>query len=169
MINSNAIRLPIALFLIITALAFPSVGVCAQKVQLVPLFSITGDDSFKKFDMPSDVFIDDMHGEIYVVDAGNKRIVIYEIDGFYKHQFTIPGKDAPSSLVVNSRDEILVTVGGRIAVCDFRGNLLDYVDFRDFPYAENVNASRLRIDKHGNYYVVDNARHRVLAFNSDWK
>ena len=168
MTDSNSIRLSIPLILIITALAFSSAGVCAQRVQLVPLFSITGDDSFKKLNMPSDVFVDDKHGEIYVVDAGNRRIVIFEIDGFYKHQFTIPGKDAPNSLAVNSRGEILVAIGGRIALCDFRGELLEYVDFHGFPYSGNVNASRMRIDKQDNYYVLDAARRRVLVFDNDW-
>ena len=162
-------KLSASLILMTIALMAFATGIPAQNVRLKPLFSITGADLVNKLNMPCDVFVDDRHGEIYVVDGGNSRVVVFELDGFYKHRFTISSKSGgPGSLVVNSRGEILVTVGGRIAICDFRGSLLEYVDFRGFPYAEDVNAGRIRIDKHNNYYVVDAGRYRVLAFDSDW-
>jgi len=141
----------------------------AQSARLVPLFSITGADMDKKLNQPNDVFIDEKHGETYVVDAGNRRVVVFDMDGFYQYQFAISSKSGgPSSLVVNNRDEILVVVGGKVAVCDFRGSLLEYVDFYGFPNAEKVNATRLRIDKENNYYILDAGNQRVLVFDSDW-
>ena len=141
----------------------------AQSVKLVPLFSITGAGMEKRFSLPCDVFIDDRHGEIYVVDAGNRRVVVFDMDGFYRYQFAVPGSlGEPNSLVVDNRGEILVAIGGKVAVCDFRGSFLEYVDFHGFPYAESVNATRLAIDGENNYYVLDAAQRRVLAFDSDW-
>jgi len=149
--------------------AFAS-GVWAQSYRLKPLFSITGDDSFGKLNMPGDVFVDDEHGEIYVVDSGNRRVVVFDMDGFYRYQFAVPaGSGEPTGLVVNNRGEILIAVGGKIAVCDFRGSLLEYVDFRNFPDAGKVKARRLAVDKKGNYYALDIAGRRVLAFDSDWE
>ncbi len=142
----------------------------AQKAQLVPLFSITGADMDKKLNQPSDVFIDEKNEEIYVVDAGNRRVVVFDMDGFYRYQFAMSSSKSggPRSLVVDNRDEILVVIGGKVACCDFRGSLLEYVDFDGFPYAEKVNATRIKIDKENNYYVLDTAKQRVLVFDSNW-
>jgi DNA-binding beta-propeller fold protein YncE len=170
MTDSNPIRLSIPLILITIALAFSSPGVCAQSMMLVPLFSITGADMEKPLNQPSDVFIDEEHNEIYVVDAGNRRVVVFEMDGFGKYQFQIPWESGgPTSLVVNARGEILVTIGGKVAICDFRGNLLEYVDFYGFPGAEEMKPTRLKIDRMSNYYVLDSAQRRVLIFDSDWE
>ena len=163
-------KLSIFLALLAITLIFTSSGVWAQSYQLKPIFSITGDDAFGKLNMPGDVFVDDEHGEIYVVDSGNRRVVVFEMDGLYRHQFAVPaGKGEPTGLVVNNRGEILIAVGGKIAVCDFRGSLLEYVDFRDFPSANKVNARRVKVDKAGNCYVLDAAGPRVLIFDANWE
>jgi len=153
----------------ITFLAFIPETSIAQRAKLVPLFSITGADMDKKLNQPSDVFIDERHDEFYVVDAGNMRAVVFDMDGFYLYQFSIDSKSGgPSSLVVNDQDEILVVLGGKIACCDFRGSLLEYVEFDGFPDAEKVKVTRLRIDRKNNYYALDASKQRVLAFDSDW-
>ena len=153
----------------VTFLAFIPKTSIAQRVRLVPLFSVTGADMDQKFNQPSDVFIDEKHNEFYVVDSGNRRVVVFDMDGFYQYQFAIPGKyGVPSSLEVNNRDEILVVIDGKVACCDFRGSLLEHVEFDGFPDAEKVKVTRLRIDRKNNYYVLDAGKQRVLAFDSDW-
>lgn len=141
----------------------------AQSMQLVPIFSITGADMDQHLSQPSDVFVDEKHGEIYVVDSGNRRVVVFDMDGFYRYQFVVSGgSGSPNSLVVNDRDEILVTIDGKVAVCDFRGSLLEYADLDGFPDAENVHATRLRIDQEGSCYLLDAVGRRVLVFGGEW-
>lgn len=147
-----------------------SVAQKVPKTELVPLFSITAVDTGKKLNSPNDVFIDEKHGEIYVVDSGNRRVVVFDMDGFYRYQFVVPGNlgGSPNSLVLNNRDEILMVVGGKVAVCDFRGSFLEYVEFKEFPDAEKVRGTRLKIDKEDNYYLLDAIKQRILVFDSDW-
>ena len=167
--NISAISAVLRLLMAMTFLAFIPETSTAQDARLVPLFSITGADMDKKLSQPNDVFIDEKNNELYVVDSGNRRVVVFDKDGFYKYQFAIPGKSgSPSSLVVNNRGEISVTIGGKVAVCDFRGSLLEYVEFNGFPDAEKVKATRLKIDKENNYYLLDAGKQRVLVFDSGW-
>ncbi len=162
-------KLSTSVILVAVSLVALASGIQAQGFMLKPLFSITGAELLRKISMPSDVFVDDVHGEIYVVDAGNRRVLIFEMDGFYKHQFVIPGAPGElTSLVVDGRGEILVAVGGKVAVCDFRGSLLEYVDFQGFPDADKIRVTRLAVDSKDNHYVVDVGKQRVLAFDSDW-
>ena len=141
----------------------------AQEARLVPLFSITADYTDQKLDSPGDVFIDEKNSEIYILDLGNRRVVVFDMDGFFRYQFAIPSKlGAPSGLVLNDQDEILLAVGGKIAVCDFRGSFLEYVKLDDFPDAEKVKVTRLKIGKENNYYILDAGEQRVLVFDSDW-
>ncbi len=156
-------------FLIATAfLAFITGTSTAQKAQLVPLFSITGADIVPKLNRPSDVFIDEKHSEIYVVDQGNKRVVVFDINGRYQYQFATPAKlGRPSGLVINNRDEILLAIGGKVACYDFRGRLLEYVKFHGLPSSEKVYATRLKIDRNNSYYILDTKKRRVLVFDTD--
>ena len=167
--NISRRQVILAFVAIVTSFAsLPAISV-AQSFTLEPLFSITSADTLGKLSMPSDVFVDDEHGEIYVVDEGNRRVVVFEMDGFYRYQFTVSGTSGgPTSLVVDSRGEILVAVGGKVAVCDFRGSILEYVDFYGFPGADKMNATRVEVDKNDNYYILDSFGRRVLVFDTNW-
>ena len=165
----KSVRLIIlALVTVVTILALTPVISTAQTVQLVPHFSITGADLDRRLSFPNNVFIDDEHGEIYVVDAGNRRVVVFEMDGYYSYQFAVPaGIGEPVDLAVDSRGEILVVGNGRLAVCDFRGNLVEYMEFEGFHGAESVRPVWVEVNSAGNCYVADGFQ-RVLAFDSDW-
>ncbi len=154
--------------LVVVALLSPHV-VTAQEYQLVPVLSLTDAGVDSKLRSPSDVFVDEKNHEIYVVDSGNKRVVVYNMEGFFQYQFALPaGVGEATGLVVNDRDEVLIAVGGKVAVCDFRGSLLEYVNFYGFPGAEGMNVTRLKIDKNNDYYALDAGKRRVVAFDSDW-
>ena len=158
----------LGLVAIATIMALTPVISIAQKVKLVPQFSITGADLDKRLSFPNNVFIDDEHGEIYVVDAGKRRVVVFEMDGYYRYQFAVPaGIGEAVDLAVDSRGEILLVGGFKLATCDFRGNLVEYMEFEGFHGAESVRPVRVEINSEGNCYVVDGFQ-RVLAFDSDW-
>ncbi len=113
----------LAFVIIVTILALAPVTPAAQKTVLVPLFSITCGNAGKVLSSPGDVFIDEKNDEIYVLDAGNRRVLVFDMEGYCRYHFATPaGNSAPTSLVVNKMGEILVVIDGRIAVCDFRGN-----------------------------------------------
>ena len=95
-------RLTILAFVtVVTILSLPLVVLSAEKTQetevqevlkpqLVPLFSITGEYAGRRLGSPGDVFIDEENGEIYVVDSGNARVLIFDMEGYYKYQFAAP-------------------------------------------------------------------------------
>ena len=85
-------------------------------------FSITSAGMDQELNQLSDVFVDERHAEICVVDSGNTRVVVFDMEGFYQYQFAVSGESvSPSSLMVDHRGEILVAIGGKVAICDFRG------------------------------------------------
>jgi len=161
--------LVLILLIAATFLAFITETSTSQEAQLVPLFSITGADIVPKLNHPVDVFVDEKHDEVYIIDRGNRRVVIFDINGFYQYQFATPAKlGRPSGLVINDRDEILLAIGGKIACFDFRGRFLEYVKFNGLPDSEKVYPTRLKIDSNNNYYVLDTKQKRVLVFDTDW-
>jgi len=165
--EKSTILLALILLIVTVFLAFTTETSIAQKAQLMPLFSITGSDMAPKLNHPSDVFIDEKHNEIYIVDSGNNRVIIFDMNGLYRYKFTTHSNLTRSnSLIVNDQNEILITTCGKIACYDFRGRLLEYVKL-GLSASEKVHATRLRIDNNNNFYVLDGAR-RVLVFDNDW-
>jgi len=161
--------LVLILLIAATFIAFITETSTAQEAQLVPLFSITGADMVPKLNQPIDVFIDEKHDEVYVVDRGNRRVVVFDINGLYQYQFATPDElGRPSGLVINNRDEILLAIGGKITCFDFRGRFLEEVKFNGLPDSEKVYATRLKIDSNNNYYILDTKQKRVLVFDTDW-
>lgn len=88
---------------------------------------------------PSSLFFDAAAGELFVADAGNNRIVIYDSDLSAKFSFDHfvpdklsgkPVKGEPKDLVVNSYGEIFLidNLVSYIDVLDFRGKPLARID-----------------------------------------
>ena len=86
---------------------------------------------------PSGIWLDTIAGEIFVADAGNGRVLIYDRQLTCKYSFRHFVKDAagrtvsgqPKGMAVNSRGEILLNdaVADRLDLLDFRGRVIDNV------------------------------------------
>lgn len=122
----------LANLLVLALLAAPRVVFGQDLPTQVKLLSgVYGDRDNSLFNNPRGIFFDRTRGEIYVADAGNHRVVVFDgkgnpIDRF-THMVVRDGKRGlgePRSIAVNSKGDIILTdaLAPYLEVLDFRGN-----------------------------------------------
>lgn len=117
------------------------------------------------------------NGELYVVDAGAKRIAVYNPDGqFLRHLGDPQALDRPTDVAVDfSRQRLyVVDTGGvdsiqhRIVVYDLNsGQLLQTIGTRGEKDGEFNLPLQVAIAPDGTLFVVDSGNFRVQGFNPD--
>jgi len=105
----------------------------------ITIGAVAYDDGFgMTLKEPSGIWLDTTAGEVFVADAGNGRVLIYDDQLTCKYSFRhfvtdpVSGKTTsgqPKGLAVNRRGEILLNdaVSDRLDLLDFRGKVIDYV------------------------------------------
>jgi sugar lactone lactonase YvrE len=124
----------------------------------------------------------DRTGDIYVADAGNKRIQKFSADrtfvaswpsrGIVDSQFlsTGRGNQASGSEVASCPVDIATNEAGRVYVSDRDARVIGIFDANGRPLDDATTApmspEQLTLDSDGNIWVADNTN-RVLKFSSD--
>jgi DNA-binding beta-propeller fold protein YncE len=124
-----------------------------------------------EFNFPTEVVL---HGdEIYVVDAMNFRVQIFDRQGSYRAQFGSEGNSTgaifrPKGLGVDSEGNIYLVDGlfETVQVFNRSGALLYYFGHTGGGIAEFQLPSGLWIDDGDHIYVADSYNHRVQMFQS---
>ncbi len=116
---------------------------------------------------PAGIWYQKSTGEVYVADAGNGRVIIYDslLTAIYSFRHYVKDRFT-GEMVVGEPRGIAVNADGEILLLDARTDRLDLLDFRGrllssaFPN-RLLNDSTLRlilsavtIDKNGNYHVI---------------
>lgn len=155
----------IAAVIIISSMHSAAWAAIMPRVRL--LYSLTGEDSGQRFKKPGQLFIDEIHRELYIYDTDNKRIVIYDMKGTYLYNFAIDG--GVSALVVDKKGEIYAAQNSknRVAIFNYRGVFLREVDFSSVPGYETVSPTALFLDREDNLYIGDRKNLRVLVFDTN--
>lgn len=119
----------------------------------------------------------DSQGNLYVLDASNKSINVYNRDGVYQRSFGQPEEfSRPSGLTVDpdGTKVFVVDTGGiqsnwhRVVVFDAQsGNLLRHISHRGSGDGELNLPREAVIAPNGNLYVVDGGNFRVQVFTQD--
>ncbi len=113
----------------------------------------------------------DAAGRLYVADACNHRIQVFDRDGRFLRAHGGPGR-GPGEF--SYPYDIRIDAAGRQYVCEFGNSRVQVFDAQDRwletlggPGAEPSrmnNPWSLCLDSHGNLYVADGGNHRVLKF-----
>lgn len=77
---------------------------------------------------PMDVFVDRKTGEVYVVDAGHQKLLVYDRNGMFVQAIGVDGKEGPPRMAaVDGAGRIYVghVNSAKITLLDYRGQLLD--------------------------------------------
>ncbi len=122
--------------------------------------------------MPTDVAIG-VKGQVYVVDSGNNRILVFAEDGTYLFAFGSPGEGegqllAPVGITTASDGSVLVADRGnhRIQVFDANGNFLKSITTRvGKQYVSPVDVVLGDDEKHL-YVTISAPIHRVFVYNN---
>ena len=123
-----------------------------------------------KMNQPSDVAIGN-HGDIYVLDGLNNRIIGFDSKGSLQFTLSHLGRDygsfkTPLGMNVDAEGNLLIadSAGGRIVVFDRNGRL-DRV--YDLP-ADRSPADPTDVFSDLEYhYIADNDNHRILIYKTD--
>lgn len=135
------------------------------------------------FSVPEDFFVDEDTNLIYVLDSGNKRVVV--LDQNFKHiqtidQFTLNGEPSPlnapqSIFVADGKLYIADTENRRAIVCDMTGNILNVIDkvqpgeknYEISPDDVDFKPRKLIVDAAGNVYIlIKNVFQGAMVFNT---
>jgi len=142
-----------------------------QLIVYVSQFGTTGSGN-GEFDNPRGVILDGSNN-MYVTDAGNDRVQIFDSSGSYLSQFGSTGSNdgefnAPHSMVLDSSGNIYVTdrENHRVQKFDSSGSFLSKFGGAGAGNGKFDQPRGLTIDSSGNIWVVDGNNDRVEEFDS---
>jgi DNA-binding beta-propeller fold protein YncE len=127
---------------------------------------------------PSSVAIDRENRLLYVVDAGNDVVDVFDADTFklmrqlgkpsHKHEQTDPGTFAlPEGVAVDSEGNVYVTdtFNDRVQIFDADGAFISMFGKNGDGPADFERPKSIAVDGDGHIWVVDAAQNRVKVFN----
>lgn len=133
------------------------------------------------FGNPIGIFLDPLKGEIYLADAGNHQVGIFDLKGTtlwtFKHWVTDSRTGermlgAPHSVVVNKNAEIIVSdnKADYLEVFDFRGTPLLRISPRDYDNVLSFRAAALALDNDGNLYIgTKQERSEIIKLDPEYE
>lgn len=154
----------------------PSGELLSSPVEFV--WSITGDPN--PLDVPTDLAID-LQGNLYVVDAGNDRIQVFDPDGNFVRMWGKTGSgegefnflrangDEIGGIAVDSDGNVYVAdnANQRIQKFDLTGTFLLQWGSNGRGDGQFLSPIGITVDKQGNVYVIDDSRDDVQKFDSN--
>lgn len=118
---------------------------------------------------PSAIYIDKNFDEVFVCDPGHNRIVIFDLDGNFRFEFSGGSYfSTPVSVAVDTKGFVWVLgstrLGRQLFVFDFDG-----VYVRNFPIevageSEDTQIGNFVLDAADNIYLLDHASARIISF-----
>ncbi|HBC46513.1 MAG TPA: hypothetical protein DCZ43_05660 [candidate division Zixibacteria bacterium] len=142
---------------------------------------IRGYSDKQSFGNPTGAFLDSKKSEIYIADAGNHQIGIFNLRGIslwtFKHWVT-DGRTGqrvlgdPRAVVVTGDGDIIVSdnKADYVDVLDYRGSLVGRIDPKDYPEAGPFRSAVLALDKSGNLYIGGNLeKTEIIKLNPDYQ
>jgi DNA-binding beta-propeller fold protein YncE len=122
---------------------------------------------------PQKVFFDRAASELYVVDQGHNRIVIFDFKGTYRFEFSVDVCcGSVHDLVVTSKGSIIVLGstkdGLRLMRFDFDGTFLGEIDANIPRQGQPLKMTSLAIDGKDRIYILDESVPRIIRLSADF-
>lgn len=160
-----------ALVLLLSQLTFAQTrSVISIPAEFVSQLSLPGNSDHLL--RPDKIFFDKSAGELFVVDRGHNRVVIFGENGIYRFEISMNGRcGSIADLAVSSEGYIYVlgstNHGRRIFRFDFDGLYLGEVTLPEEFTADSLQFSGIAIDGHDRLYLqVQNAL-RIIRLAAD--
>ncbi len=143
-------------------------------IRLKYVFGINAKLSGKQLSWVDQIVIDSNNNEIYLLDSGNKRIVITDSEGGYLYHFNfgIAGIKYPLAMDVDTATgDIYIAEGKRIVVLDYRGKFIRNLELSRIPNVEKIKIQSMALlrteDDELNIYIGDVQYKRIIVISSD--
>jgi DNA-binding beta-propeller fold protein YncE len=114
-----------------------------------------------------DIFIDNKNREIYVVDNGNRRVVITDIDGGFLYQFPYVYADIKGrvkSISVAEDGTIYVAEEKRVLILQYNGKYKRDMDLSSIPGHDTIIIQSMAIEG-DTVYIGDSGNNRVVMLD----
>lgn len=126
-----------------------------------------------QFLRPQKVFFDPVASELYVIDQGNNRIVIFDTQGTYRFEFSVDVCcGSVHDLVVTSQGSIIALGstkdGLRLMHFDFDGTFLGEIDSNIPTQGQPLEMTSLAIDGKDRIYILDESVPRIIRLSADF-
>jgi outer membrane protein assembly factor BamB len=167
----NAIR--ILLSGIIATSLFLTPFVAAQELISIPsdyIRELQMPGALNHFLRPARILTDNKQNEIYVADAGNDRIVIFDQKGYFKFEFSTSEQcGAPIDVAVDSNGHVFVlgatSSGSGVFEYDYNGAFIR--QFIEDSLIAQSQISSIAIDNFNRLYLVDSRGKRIMRTGID--
>ena len=144
-------------------------------VKITCLQIINEDYEGLKLSYPGNVLVDSVKKEIYVVDSGNNRILIYASDFYPLSSINKTyGIDSPVGIAIDSEGYLFIAQSrgkgnkkGRISVLNPSLGWKKDIYFEGFEGADNCAPNDIAISNIGHIYVTGNSYRGVVVMNKE--
>ncbi len=144
-------------------------------VKITCLQIINEDYEGLKLSYPGNVLVDAVKKEIYLVDSGNNRILIYASDFYPLSSINKTyGIDSPVGLAIDSEGYLFIAQSrgkgnkkGRISVLNPSLGWKKDISFEGFEGADNFAPNDIAISNKGHIYVTGNSYRGVVVMNKE--
>ncbi len=174
-------RTKFTLALILVGSVFAIAPARGQSGNVKYVYGVGGYSDSQPFSNPQGIFYDRWNKEVYVCDAGNNQVMIFDSTGFPVYRFNhrlrrSKGEERilgePRNLVVNKAGDIFLidNLAGFVDILDQRGNSVDRLVLQDIPEFENVKIrpEYMAVDDQDNLYIATSGEEaRILIFDKD--
>lgn len=131
------------------------------------LFSINAVASDYPFSDIKDIFVDGKHEELYILDNGNKRCVITDLNGTFLYQFKYADagvKGLPVGIAAAEDGLLYVAEGKRVVVASYRGAFKREMNISAMPDADKISIQSIAVEG-DTVYLGDVGNKRIVAMN----
>ncbi|MCK5507658.1 MAG: SH3 domain-containing protein [Desulfobacterales bacterium] len=144
-------------------------------VKITCLQIINEDYEGLKLSYPGNVLVDSVKKEIYVVDSGNNRILIYTNDFYPLSSINKTyGINSPVGIAIDSEGYLFIAQSqgkgnkkGRISVLNPSLGWKKDIYFKGFEGADNFAPNDIAISSMGHIYVTGNSYRGVVVMNKE--
>ena len=177
MLTSTSIRRGLLLATMLALLAVPCARAQAEEDQplavpaeFVRYIQLPGQGD--QIQRPGAIHFDEHHGEIFVADQRNNRIVIFSRQGAYKFEFPLNGLlSTPRDIETDAEGFIYILGSSRdgrvLQRFDFDGLPLEQIPLPAGPADDPANIRSMSFDGQGRLFLLDHNKGRVFTREGD--
>lgn len=129
--------------------------------------------SSNHFLRPGQVFYDSHADELFVVDQGHNRIVIFDTTGAFRFEFSVGSYcGSVADIVVNSKGTIIILGstkdGMQVLAFDYDGTFMNSIEIARESVSKTPKIISLAIDEHNRIYLLDENNFRVIRLTAEF-
>ncbi|MBI5826341.1 MAG: NHL repeat-containing protein [Deltaproteobacteria bacterium] len=151
----GAVRALLAVIFLFLSAASTKAEEPSANYRLKYLFSVDAKTTGYKLRGIIGMYVDETARELYILDGGNRRVVITDTEGTPLYNFRIPqDKDISfACIVVDKLGRIMIAGGKNIALFDYRGDFKGFIDLSSIPDNETLLIQSMDVDSRNHIYI----------------